>query len=640
MKEYKFEDIVLKKVGFLRGPFGGDLKKEIFVPKGEDTYKVYEQGVVLQRDSTIGKYYISKDYFDNSMSRFEVKTNDFLVSCSGVNYGAIHQLKGQIEKGVINQALLRVRLNNEIIDDNYFLYLFRIYIVNMIIGKKGDSTIPNFPPLSVIKNLKFELPELPVQKKIGKILHSLDTKIELNNKINQELEAMAKLLYDYWFVQFDFPNEQGKPYKSSGGKMVYNKDLKREIPEGWEVKKLSNIANITMGQSPSGSSYNEEGRGKIFFQGSTDFGWRFPTIRQYTTEPSRMAKVGDILLSVRAPVGTLNIADYDCCIGRGLAALNSKDGATSYLFYVMIYFKQVFDRRNSAGTTFGAITKDDLYSLQLVYPDKKLLKQFDTIVSKYNEKILNNYKQNQQLIKLRDWLLPMLMNGQVTVGEAEEQLNMAAEPQTEYGKVINANFAERECNTSERAILAAYIVKMVGYNDIGKTKLMKLLHLTEYICQIKLGSHYVKKTAGPYDEGMIDDIHRFFQQYNLFKIKKDKKGSFSEIHYIPSFEFGQIEERFLEIYSSEVVRVNDLLNRMKGWKLKHCEILSTLYAVWNNRIKRNQSTEKHLLKKDFFEWSNRKKEVFTENEVDKSIDWMKRKNIVPTGWGDFVEEIA
>jgi len=121
------------------------------------------------------------------------------------------------------------------------------------------------------------------------------------------------------------------------------------------------------------------------------------------------------LLSVRAPVGTMNVADAECCIGRGLAALNSKEGFDAYLFYVMEYFKRIFDRRNSEGTTFGSITKDDLYSLKLVYPDNKQLKAYDSVVSKFNELIFNNHKQNQQLTQLRDWLLPMLMNGQVRV---------------------------------------------------------------------------------------------------------------------------------------------------------------------------------------------------------------------------------
>ena len=253
---------------------------------------------------------------------------------------------------------------------------------------------------------------------VRNLLWAIEEKIDLNNKINAELEAMAKLIYDYWFVQFDFPDANGKPYKSSGGKMVFNEELKREIPEGWTNKKLSQIANITMGQSPSGSSLNEEGLGTVFYQGSTDFGWLFPTTRKYTTEPNRMAKKRDILLSVRAPVGDMNIANSDCCIGRGLAALNSKSGSDGFLFYVMKYFKQIFDRRNSEGTTFGSITKNDLHSLTLAYPSSALLRKYDDIVTNYNNMIFERSLENRELIKLRDWLLPMLMNGQITIQES------------------------------------------------------------------------------------------------------------------------------------------------------------------------------------------------------------------------------
>ena len=244
---------------------------------------------------------------------------------------------------------------------------------------------------------------------------ALDRKIALNNQINAELEKMAKTLYDYWFVQFDFPDENGNPYKSSGGKMVWNEVLKREVPLGWGVKNLSNIANITMGQSPRGESYNENGEGMIFFQGSTDFNWRYPSVRQYTTEPSRMAKRGDILLSVRAPVGAMNLTNVDCCIGRGLAALNSNVNANSFLFYVMKYFEKDFNLRNSVGTTFGSITKDDLFSLRLIYPSEKILTEFEKIASKYNEMISIRSFENETLTQYRNFLLPMLMNGQVEI---------------------------------------------------------------------------------------------------------------------------------------------------------------------------------------------------------------------------------
>lgn len=297
---------------------------------------------------------------------------------------------------------------------NHFLRYLLENNLNSLLNNTNGSTFPNLTS-DLLAGFIITIPDLGGQKKISAVLKSVDTKIAINNRINAELETMAKTLYDYWFVQFDFPDADGKPYKTSGGKMVYNPTLKREIPEGWSDKTLSQIANITMGQSPEGSSYNDEGVGTVFYQGSTDFGWLFPTVRQYTTAPNRMAKKGDILLSVRAPVGDMNIANTDCCIGRGLAALNSKTGSNGFLFYVMKYFKQIFDRRNSEGTTFGSITKDDLFSLRLAFPTEDVLSKYDAVVTSYNKMVFEKSLENQELLKLRDWLLPMLMNGQVTV---------------------------------------------------------------------------------------------------------------------------------------------------------------------------------------------------------------------------------
>ncbi|HGY5245510.1 restriction endonuclease subunit S [Aeromonas hydrophila] len=312
-----------------------------------------------------------------------------------------------------NQACCNVVIDPNKADYEYVYYFLKTQYDEL---RNLSSGVRKNLNSNDIKTYPIRLPDnIDTQKSISRVLKAFDDKIELNNRINTELEAMAKTLYDYWFVQFDFPDANGKPYKTSGGKMVYNSTLKREIPKGWCDRTLSQIANITMGQSPEGSSYNDEGVGTVFYQGSTDFGWLFPCTRQYTTEPSRMAKKGDILLSVRAPVGDMNIANTDCCIGRGLAALNSKTGFDGFLFYVMKYFKQIFDRRNAEGTTFGSITKNDLYSLTLAYPTLDLLEKYDELVTNYNKMIFDRSLENRELIRLRDWLLPMLMNGQVTV---------------------------------------------------------------------------------------------------------------------------------------------------------------------------------------------------------------------------------
>lgn len=318
------------------------------------------------------------------------------------------------EKSLYSGFCIRARLKTDDFLPLFLAYYTRTNFFKSAITSVAGTNINNLNQ-DILGNIMIPHYSIGIQKSIVAVLTSIDEKIAINNRINAELEAMAKTLYDYWFVQFDFPDANGKPYKTSGGRMEYNATLKREIPAGWAVNTLSQIANITMGQSPAGESYNEDGIGTLFFQGSTDFGWLFPTPRQYTTSPTRMAKKGDILLSVRAPVGDMNIANADCCIGRGLAALNSKSRSDGFLFYVMKYFKQVFERRNAEGTTFGSMTKDDLHSLQVVCPEPGLLKRYDDIASEYNKMIFTRSLENQDLIKLRDWLLPILMNGQVKI---------------------------------------------------------------------------------------------------------------------------------------------------------------------------------------------------------------------------------
>ena len=292
-----------------------------------------------------------------------------------------------------------------LLQDSFYDYVMK--------GKKG-SKMPRGDKAQI---MRYSIPKLSLAEEacIGNIILSFCTMINVNRRINDNLEAMAKLLYDYWFVQFDFPNEEGKPYKSSGGTMVWNEKLKREIPQGWSNGVLSDVANITMGQSPDGSSYNEDGEGIIFYQGSTDFGLRFPDIRQYTTSPSRYANKGDILMSVRAPVGALNIANNDCCIGRGLSALSSKIGSMTHLYYLMNDFRLKFEGMNSAGTTFGSITKDELFNLPVVIPTKSVISEFEKVCEPIFDKQMIIGEEINVLTKQRNELLPLLMNGQATV---------------------------------------------------------------------------------------------------------------------------------------------------------------------------------------------------------------------------------
>ena len=298
---------------------------------------------------------------------------------------------------------------------NHPRYLY--YLLSLLDLEKicDNSVVP-----SLNRNFVYPLkvPFIKGKEKQDKIIKSLiviDQLIDLKRKENALLESMARQIYDYWFVQFDFPNKDGKPYKSSGGKMVWNEKLKREIPEEWGDNILEDIANITMGQSPEGGSYNDEGEGILFYQGSTDFGVRFPKVRMYTTAPTRLAMKGDILMSVRAPVGAINIANANCCIGRGLASLNSKIGSITHLYFVILDLKSRFNQINGVGTTFGAINKDQLHAMQVVRPSNEIVEEFDLRVNGIFEKQMFIEDEINELQSLRDYLLPLLMNGQVTI---------------------------------------------------------------------------------------------------------------------------------------------------------------------------------------------------------------------------------
>jgi type I restriction enzyme S subunit len=438
-KKYLFKDVVVAKGGFLRGPFGGDLKKEIFVEKGIDTYKVYEQGVVLNSDKNIGRYYISEKDYKAKLHKFSVEDRDFLVSCSGVNMGAIYQLRLPFERGIINQALLRIRLNQEVIDDDYFIYLFKELISLKITTGSGDSTIPNFPGIDIIKNITFELPEKDTQTKIGKILSSLDSKIKINNKINAELEAMAKTLYDYWFVQFDFPNDKGKPYKTSGGKMVWNEKLKREIPEGWEVNLFSdwikNDKSGDWGRENVEGNYTERvhcirGADINGMNGTCDLK---PPVR-FILEKNmhKILEPYDLIVEISGGSPTqstgrlayvtselLTRFDAPIICSNFCKAVTLKDKS---LFYNFVYhWKAIYD----AGVLFGYEGKTSgiknllfdsfVSSHYTVMPNMAVAKKFYNVENEIEIKKQKNLKENQKLVELRDWLLPMLMNGQVKV---------------------------------------------------------------------------------------------------------------------------------------------------------------------------------------------------------------------------------
>ncbi len=323
-------------------------------------------------------------------------------------------------------------------DVSYIYYLLK----NLKLGdKKSGSGVPtmnrnHLHPLSIIAHTNYE-----TQTQIAKVLSDLDAKIETNNKINQELEAMAKTLYDYWFVQFDFPDKNGKPYKSSGGKMVFNEALKREIPEGWEVKELSDIeSNIVTGKTPS-TSIKENFGNDIPFICIGDVRGNMHIInteislskKGAETQNNKYIPKGAICVTCIATPGLVGFATETSQTNQQLNTIVCNNNENRYFlyFYIKDYFRFA---KAKTGNTFANMNKGDFSAIKVIKPLKENLKHFTQLIEPSVKNILINSKQNQQLTNLRDWLLPMLMNGQVTVSQAEEQLQQVAEPRAEYGE--------------------------------------------------------------------------------------------------------------------------------------------------------------------------------------------------------------
>ena len=404
------------------GPFGSQLHASDYVADGIPC--IMPANMKSNRVDLSAIAYISeKDA--KRLSKHLVKAGDILYSRRGdVTQKALIR---EAEAGYFcGTGCLLVRPGDAIDPEFLTYHLSTPTNQDWIVKQAVGATMPNLNT-AILSAVPLNLPpNKDIQRRTAAILSALDAKIDCNNRINAELEAMAKTLYDYWFVQFDFPDANGKPYKSSGGKMVYNATLKREIPEGWREGTLDDLGRIVGGSTPStedpcnftshGTPWitpndlsDNEGN-KFISRGSqdvSDLGIKSASLKKYP--------IGTVLLSSRAPIGYMAIARTELTTNQGFKSFIPHDGYSTAFIYYTVKGSLKTITQYASGSTFKEVSAGVLKTVKIVLPDLNVVEQFtDSVTSIFKRQDVLE-QENQQLAQLRDWLLPLLMNGQVTV---------------------------------------------------------------------------------------------------------------------------------------------------------------------------------------------------------------------------------
>ncbi|MBU2915962.1 restriction endonuclease subunit S [Reichenbachiella agariperforans] len=637
------------------GPFGSDITVDNFVKSGVPVLNGSNISGVKMKEKF--ENYLTPEKAD-SLKKANAKRGDIVITHRGT-LGQIGYIPydSKLDRYVISQSQFRVRLRTELMDPVYFTYYFHSNEgQKRLLSFKNHVGVPALAQATTnFRLLEFPYRPLKEQRAIAKTLSDLDAKIELNNKINEQLEAMAKLIYDYWFVQFDFPisKEQaiemgkpeleGKPYKASGGKMVYSEQLKREIPEGWEVKSLSEVTSfLSRGISPK--YLDEQGscviNQKCIRQGTVLFDQSRRNDESKRDSSKKRVELLDVLVNSTG-VGTLGrvslvrrLPEKSITVDSHVTIARADELKVNKCFFgYSLLQKQPEIEKFSLGSTGQVeLSRAQLETVSLIIPPKDLQVRFDKIYEPIFKKVANNEIKIQKLSELRDWLLPMLMNGQVTVKEAkgyveqEVELGMAAEPDEDYKK--ESNIPDNRKAFAKQVLAGKIIKECMDDTDLSTIKLQKLIHLSEYMTEANLDHNYYYQTAGPYDNKLMHSLSKKMNNSQWFA-SSGHKWSPLDKHY-------KIDEYFGNYFGHDNPDFLKVMKCLSKASEAQCELISTLYAVWNDRLIKGETVDNQLLSEDFYAWSDRKHN-FTSDQVSKAIEWMKKTGFEPRGFGSLIK---
>lgn len=395
-----------------------------YVQQGVPFYRSKEVIELSSGKNISEQLFISPEKYSEIKSKFPVpQENDVLITAVGT-IGEILVVKDPNFYFKDGNLIWLRNINFDIIDIDYLYYFLKSDLFQKTIKYNNIGAVQKALTIDFLKTVKITLPSLDNQRKLISVLKSIDKKLKINNQINQELEAMAKILYDYWFVQFDFPDQNGKPYKSSGRKMVYNPELKREIPEGWGVAKIEDIAQTGSGGTPKSTNVSYYSNGEIPWINSGELEQtvitstsNFITEEGLNNSSAKLFPSGTILVAMYgATAGKVSFLTFEASTNQAICAIMLNDIRMRYYLKNVIEDLYQYLVKLSTGFARDNLSQDMIKNIKVVIPSNDILDRYYDFSNNIIKEITKKQQENEQLTQLRDWLLPMLMNGQVKVG--------------------------------------------------------------------------------------------------------------------------------------------------------------------------------------------------------------------------------
>lgn len=474
-----------------------------------------------------------------------------------------------------------------------------------------------------IEKILVPVPDYPIQLKIAKILKKVE---RLITQRQQSITLLDKFLKSTFLEMFGDPERNEKDWSKSELK-AFTKV--RIGPFGSLLHREDYVQNGVPLVNPTHIS-----EGKIIIDTKLTISKdKMKDLSAYVMHE------GDVVLGRRGEIGrcavvTENEEGFLC--GTGSIFIRPTKALNPIFLYNVISSSSIRKvLENSAkGITMKNLNSGIIENLKIPVPPLALQNKFAQIVEK-TEVLKAQYQSSlQELENLYASLSQRAFKGELTLNKAEEPALMAAEPEAGFGKGKVIGMQPKTCSSPEKAILAGHIIYLTNKEDFGRVKLQKLLHLTEYNCKIDIGSNFVKNVAGPHDGQLMEEIESTLKRFYFYDIKQSYEGN-HKVNYTPLSSVRELEELFKSKFKSESERIDTFLAKFKISKWDQCEIISTLYAVWNNRLIKKEEVTDDLLKEDFLHWDAKK--IKYKDRLDGALQWMKDKEVIPDGWGKLIK---